>query len=656
MDSINNKFPAAAHILFAFILVEALGKYVYKSLTNLFLRNKLDFSTSQATSISHATGMANAFFMPLGALVVSSYMNRYKIIVIGTFIALVARIILSIGSLPKLRYRIFMYIFWIFEGSSFVILAGAVNAFGGDQFKLPEQHDLLVNFYSWIFIMHNISIMTAYCIGPLIKTEIACLGEQDCYFVSFAISALLSILEIIVLISTTKYFVKKKPTDRIILKFVMCIGNALKQWIRERKINPKPNWMDHAEPAYGAQLVADIKKYFEMLIIISTFPVFWSVFNQKNTKWLFQATRMDGRLGQYTIIPDHYQLLNPLLVVIFMPLVTKVMDPLTKSLSMDRVMRRIIVGGLIVSASFVAAGFLESRMKLTYPKIINNDECEVRFLNNCNCSIFIKSPDILETVLEIYPYSISTIKHVPVTNAKSITFSGKGSCTNLEDETMEIIGGQALSVFIQDIDGKASIRTYEEIIKKTESGFPMLSVVGGNLSDSVFLRDSKNVKIPVEAKSLSEPKRSEVVPEIYDLFVGNKIVLTDFPMYLGGVYVAMVSENDAKIFESVQPNSVHIFWIIPQTLMLTIGEIYWQVALMDFIYTEAPLPLKQVVSATSVFADGLGDGIIAAVTAFTKLDQDYEFYASALAVALDMCLLLVLALRFKPTYPDKKLI
>ena len=43
-----------------------------------------------------------------------------------------------------------------------------------------------------------------------------------------------------------------------------------------------------------------------------------------------------------------------------------------------------------------------------------------------------------------------------------------------------------------------------------------------------------------------------------------------------------------------EPNSIHIFWILPQYFVLTVGEILFSITSMEFAYSQAPASMKSV--------------------------------------------------------------
>lgn len=69
----------------------------------------------------------------------------------------------------------------------------------------------------------------------------------------------------------------------------------------------RDHWLDYAIDKHGAKLIEDIKATLKVLVLYIPLPVFWALFDQQGSAWTFQAKRMDGYIGFYTILPDQMQ-------------------------------------------------------------------------------------------------------------------------------------------------------------------------------------------------------------------------------------------------------------------------------------------------------------------------------------------------------------
>lgn len=70
-----------------------------------------------------------------------------------------------------------------------------VSAFGGDQFKLPEQAKQLGEFFSLFYLAINSGSMISTVATPVLRT-LHCFGETSCFSFAFGVPAALMIVSI----------------------------------------------------------------------------------------------------------------------------------------------------------------------------------------------------------------------------------------------------------------------------------------------------------------------------------------------------------------------------------------------------------------------------------------------------------------------------
>merc|ERR1712051_195473 len=119
----------------------------------------------------------------------------------------------------------------------------------------------------------------------------------------------------------------------------------------------------------------------------------------------------------------------------------------------------------------------------------------------------------------------------------------------------------------------------------------------------------------------------------------------------GGVYNIVVcndtSEFTAKQFTLTTPNSIHIMWLFPQYLVITIGEIMFSVTGLEFSYSQAPGSMKSVLQAAWLLTVAFGN-IIVIIVAEAKAfnDQASEFFMFACLMLVDTGIFMWLAWRY----------
>lgn len=68
---------------------------------------------------------------------------------------------------------------------------------------------------------------------------------------------------------------------------------------------------------------------------------------------------MDGRVGAFTILPDQINTINPLIILIMVPVFEAYIYPLARRFFKVTPLRKMAVGGVLIGLSFVMAGMLQ---------------------------------------------------------------------------------------------------------------------------------------------------------------------------------------------------------------------------------------------------------------------------------------------------------
>lgn len=56
--------------------------------------------------------------------------------------------------------------------------------------------------------------------------------------------------------------------------------------------------------------------------------MFWALYDQQGSRWLIQSLAMDCKLwGNMMLLPDQMQVINPILILIFIPICQVVIYP-----------------------------------------------------------------------------------------------------------------------------------------------------------------------------------------------------------------------------------------------------------------------------------------------------------------------------------------
>jgi dipeptide/tripeptide permease len=141
------------------------------------------------------------------------------------------------------------------------------------------------------------------------------------------------------------------------------LQRAVTEKIRRRKTDHKDHWLDYAEEKHGVKLVTETKTVMNILVLYLPLPIYWAVYMQQASRWVFQATRMDGNLGFYTVQPDQMIALNPIFAILTLPLCDYVFYPLLAKFHIKTLLQKMTIGGFLAVIAFIFAAVVEMKIQ-----------------------------------------------------------------------------------------------------------------------------------------------------------------------------------------------------------------------------------------------------------------------------------------------------
>lgn len=96
-----------------------------------------------------------------------------------------------------------------------------------------------------------------------------------------------------------------------------------------------------------------------LLVLYLPLSFFWALLLQTGSTWVFQATKMNGDLGYFTIKPDQMQMIEPLLVITLIPLCDLFVYPELRKIGIRRPIQKLIIGGVLLGISFSFSACLQ---------------------------------------------------------------------------------------------------------------------------------------------------------------------------------------------------------------------------------------------------------------------------------------------------------
>lgn len=84
----------------------------------------------------------------------------------------------------------------------------------------------------------------------------------------------------------------------------------------------------------------------------------------QGSRWTLQATLMNGRIDflNWTMKPDQMQVLNPLLVLLFIPFFETGVYPLLAKIGIRKPLQKISLGGFLAALAFVLSAVVQNKI------------------------------------------------------------------------------------------------------------------------------------------------------------------------------------------------------------------------------------------------------------------------------------------------------
>lgn len=69
----------------------------------------------------------------------------------------------------------------------------------------------------------------------------------------------------------------------------------------------------------------------------------------------------------------------------------------------------------------------------------------------------------------------------------------------------------------------------------------------------------------------------------------------------------------AEVIQITEPNSVNMLWLVPQYVIMTLGEVMYSVTGLQFSYTQAPDSMKSVIQGFWLLTVAVGNLIVTVI-------------------------------------------
>ncbi|XP_045909749.1 solute carrier family 15 member 1-like [Micropterus dolomieu] len=635
----------------------------------LYFKYFLRWDDDLATSIYH-TFVALCYLTPiLGAIVADSWLGKFKTIIYLSIVYAIGQIAMAVSAIHDITdpdrdgtpNNMTFHVALSMVGLFLIALGTGgikpcVAAFGGDQFS-ERQEKQRRTFFSVFYLCINGGSLLSTIITPILRAQdCGIYSKQKCYSLAFGVPAALMMIALVVFIVGSGMYYKAEPQGNIMLDVCKCIGFAIKNRYKHRskKFPKRQHWMDWADEKYDKLLIAQIKMVLKVLFLYIPLPMFWTLFDQKGSRWTLQATTMDGNFGLLVIQPDQMQTVNPILILTLVPIMDSVIYPLITKCGLNFTpLRRMTVGMLMAAIAFVCAGVVQIQIDKTLPTFPSASQSQLKLLNMGSDPVTVKLPDK-------EPFLLSAAQ----ASDQFFTFEAEHILVSIGSpevtKNISLAKGQRQTLLIPSVVNEMSqwVLT-KDLTSKPEQGNNAIRFVNGlktEVNVSTPAADFGSIK-PFFYSNYSQIKNGKATFTIWNVSESCEYSRdfgfgSSYTFFIPSTLVIGTSCQELiTMAEDIEPNSVHMALQIPQYFFITAGEVMFSVTGLEFSYSQAPSNMKAVLQAGWLFTVAIGNFIVLIVAELAKIPERWAEYILFASLLVAVCIIFSIMAYFY-TYID----
>jgi POT family proton-dependent oligopeptide transporter len=305
---------------------ERFSFYGMKTILVVFMMKHLLSATGEPDGMTETESrkwmhlfVASAYFFPIiGGLVADAFLGKYRTILLLSVVYCLGHLCLALMDMPGWFLQATLEPRgWLLAGLGLIAIGAGgikpcVSAHVGDQFSHSNRH-LLERVFGWFYFAINFGSFFSTLLTPWLLEHY---GPGWAFGVPGILMALATL--------------------------VFWLG-------RNRFIHVPPRGPAYFRETFSREGLTAILKLVPLYLLVA---VFWSLYDQTGGAWVQQAERMDRRFLGIDWLESQIQAINPLLILLFIPLFGMVIYPAVGRLLDFTPLRRILVGFALAVAAF----------------------------------------------------------------------------------------------------------------------------------------------------------------------------------------------------------------------------------------------------------------------------------------------------------------
>jgi POT family proton-dependent oligopeptide transporter len=295
----------------------------------------------EAREWMHGFGTAVYFFPIIGAILSDWLFGKYNTIIWLSLVYCIGHAVMTLVDVPQLtgldpRTTLFIALGLIAIGSGGI--KPCVSSHVGDQFGGRNKH-LLPKVFQWFYFAINFGSTISTLLIPVLLDQF---GPS----VAFGVPGILMALATLVF------------------------------WIgRNQYAHIPPGGTQFFQETFSTEGLRAIANLIPLYLFIA---MFWALFDQTSSAWVQQAQSMDRMMFGQEILASQLQAINPILVMIFIPLFSFVIYPVTERFFKLTPLRKIGIGLFLTVPAFALPAWLQMQIEAGHqPHIIWQFWCYV---------------------------------------------------------------------------------------------------------------------------------------------------------------------------------------------------------------------------------------------------------------------------------------
>lgn len=322
----TDKLPPGIPYIVGNEAAERFSYYGLNSILVIFMTQYLMNAQGQPGHMTDAqadawyhTFVSAVYFLPvLGALLADAVFGKYLIILLLSVVYCFGHFTLAIDDT---RLGLVLGLGLIAFGAGGI--KPCVSANVGDQFGAMNQH-MLPRIFNWFYFSINIgSAFSTLLIPELLDRA----GPR----VAFGVPGI-----------------------------AMLIATVIFWWGRRKFVHIPPAGLG----CYTREIFQreNLKALLNLLILVPFAAMFWALWQQNFSSWVLQAEKMDRHLFGHDWLPAQIQTVNPVFVLIMLPLFSYVIYPVAARFVKVTPLRRFGGGLWAVIVAFLIVGWIQARI------------------------------------------------------------------------------------------------------------------------------------------------------------------------------------------------------------------------------------------------------------------------------------------------------